>query len=329
MSFVDFLYHPENIILFKAVARLFVISLIGFVAVRSKLLSTKAIQCLSSFVISIALPSLIISSLAKNLNYQILGSLGYCFMAALMLNGLALLAALAVRRIFLSSAQKGKGIFISLSAIQNSGYLPIPLATAILPIDQAATGLLFIFVYIFVMGFIFWSLGVWLISGKKGPETFKGVLLKTLNPPLIAMVAGLLFVVQPVKKAINTMSLLLEALTTIGETTVPLVLIILGGSFAVIYEKNDNKGMIGLAAVMKLICVPAVALSAAVVFELEKIFAFALILQAAMPAAMNHIVVAQQFEGDVPLTSQALFVQYLLSLVTVPFFIIIYNWLYI
>jgi len=52
------------------------------------------------------------------------------------------------------------------------------------------------------------------------------------------------------------------------------------------------------------------------------------LLQAAMPAAMNHIVVARQYHGNIPLTCRALFAQYLLSLLTVPFFLLLYNALF-
>jgi len=45
--------------------------------------------------------------------------------------------------------------------------------------------------------------------------------------------------------------------------------------------------------------------------------------------AMNHIVVAQEYGGDVALASRALFVQYLLALITVPVFLLLYNWRYL
>jgi len=81
--------------------------------------------------------------------------------------------------------------------------------------------------------------------------------------------------------------------------------------------------------VIKLLVIPGAAFTAALLLELERVFIFGLILQAAMPAAMNHIVVAQKYDGDVALTSRALLVQYLLSLITVPSFLLLYNRLYL
>ena len=255
--------------------------------------------------------------------------MGRCLISAALLNGLGLAFATAVRRVFIPPAEPGGRLFLSLAAIQNSGYLPIPLTAAILPEGQRATGLLFVFVYILVMGFIFWSIGVRLVARPQAAGGLKANLRQVANPPLVAMLAGLFFLIPPVQAGYARLSLLQEGLTTVGSTTIPLVLIILGGSFATITRTSSGRRLVTLAAVIKLVVIPSVALALAALIPLDRIFVFALILQAAMPAAMNHIVVAQEYAGDVALTSRALFVQYLLSLITVPIFLLLYNWLYL
>jgi predicted permease len=325
---VSFLTQPANLIVLKAIGRLFLISFLGYLAVRTRLLSAVAIQCLSKYVIILALPCLIISSLGQDLQYDLLGRMGYCLLAALLLNGFGLLAAFAARRLFLAEHQRGRRMFLTLSGLQNSGYLPIPLVLAILPVEQRAAGLLYVFSYMFVMSNIFWSLGVFLIvdQGKVGGVVEN--IRKIFNPPLIAMLISLFFLVPAVQSAYLNISLLSEVLTAVGDTTIPLVLIILGGSFASIAGERSVFLAAGAAAGLKLLAIPAITLLAAIWLQLDRIFAFVLILQAAMPAAMNHIVVAQEYDGDVAFASQSLFVQYLLSLFTVPLFLLLYNWLY-
>jgi predicted permease len=326
---IAFLQLPANVIILQAVGRLFLISCIGYLAVRLRLLSAGVIGSLSTFVVAIALPSLILSTLARDLHYDLLPEMASCFVAGILLNGLGLAFALTVRRLFIPAAQPGRRLFLTLAAIQNSGYLPIPLTAAILPMDERATGLLFVFVYIFVMGFIFWSIGVRLIARSQAPGGLAATLRQVANPPLIAMLIGLFFLNPTVQSGYARLTQLQEGLTAVGSTTIPLVLIILGGSFATITGASTGRRIVTLAAVIKLIVIPSVALAVAVLFVPDRIFAFALILQAAMPAAMNHIVVAQEYDGDVALTSRALFVQYLLALITVPVFLLLYNWLYL
>lgn len=325
----DVLQHPANLIMLKAISRLFLISGIGYLAVRLHLLSSRAVECLSTFVIVIALPCLVISTLSRELDYDLLPEMGLCLVAALLLNCLGLAAALGVRRLFIPASQPGRRMFLSLAAIQNSGYLPIPLTNAILPEGQRSAGLLFLFVYLLVMGFIFWSLGIRLIGRVETSGGVAANLRKAVNPPIVGLLIGLLFLIPPVKEGFNSLPFMQEGLTTVGGTTVPLVLIILGGSFASITAAKSGRLVVNLAAAMKLIFVPVVALTVAVLLKVEQVFAFALILQAAMPAAMNHIVVAHEYGGDTGLTSRALFVQYLFSLITVPFFLLMYNWIYL
>ncbi len=84
----------------------------------------------------------------------------------------------------------------------------------------------------------------------------------------------------------------------------------------------------GVSALVKLAVVPACALLAVRAIPMDRTFAFVLVLQAAMPAALNHIVVIREYGGNVPLAAGALFVQYMVSLATVPFFLYQFELLY-
>ena len=320
------LFQPANTVLLQAICKLFLISLLGYSAVRFHILSGQAVACLSKFVIAISLPCMIIATLGNELQYSLLPQMGLCLVAALALNLVGLVIALAVRRIILKKEQPGQRLFLSLASMQNSGYLPIPLVTAVLPESRHASGLLFTFVYMFVMGFIFWSLGVLLIGRNNSPGDFRQNLKNMTNPPIMAMLASLLFLFPPVKSAFNALPLLQEALTAVGATTIPLVLIVLGGSVAEKLPPLDRgKIMIAGSCAIKMLLIPAITLLTITTVKLAPVFAFVLMLQSTMPAALNHIVVAREYGGDVHLTSRALFVQYILSLFTVPLFLVLYN----
>jgi hypothetical protein len=320
------LLQPANTVLLQAIGKLFLISLLGYGAVRLHILTGQAVACLSKFVIAISLPCLIIATLGDKLQYSLLPQMGWCLVAGLGLNLFGLVIALAGRRIIMKKEQPGQGLFLSLASMQNSGYLPIPLVTAVLPESQHASGLLFTFVYMFVMGFIFWSLGVLLIGRNNCPGDFRQNFKNMANPPILATLASLLFLFSSVKSAFNALPLLQEVLTAVGETTIPLVLIVLGGSLA---EKlpplNTGKIMIAGSCAIKMLLIPAITLLIITTFRLDPVFAFVLMLESTMPAALNHIVVAREYGGDVHLTSRALFVQYILSLFTVPLFLVYYN----
>jgi predicted permease len=257
-----------------------------------------------------------------------LDKLALCFAAALVLNILSIAIAYLFRWITVPRGTQGRRLFLSLSAMQNSGYLPIPLAAAVLPEDLIPLGLLLIFVYMLVMGLIFWSAGIWLIT-EGSARDWRENIRKTINPPIITMLLGLLFLWAPVREGFKSLPALQESLDLIGNTTIPLVMFVLGGSLGDRTSMKKTGGIVtGISALVKLAAVPACALLAIRFIPMERTFAFVLVLQAAMPAALNHIVIARGYGGNVPLTAGALSVQYILSLATVPFFLYQFELMY-
>ncbi len=316
------------VVIFHALLKLFFISIAGYILVRRGYIKVDTTEGISKFVIYISLPALIISTLGTNLRHELLDDLALCFAAAFLLNILSIALAYFFKRNALPKGKQKKKIFISLSAIQNSGYLPIPLAAAVLPEEMLPLGLLLIFVYIMVMGLIFWSAGIWLITEGDGTD-WRESIGNIANPPIITLLLGLLFLWAPVREAFNSMESLRESLDLVGNTTIPLVMFVLGASLG---EKKlrKKKGdiIVFVSAMVKLIVIPVCVLPVIAFLPMERTFAFVLILQAAMPAALNHIVIAREYGGDVPLTAGALFVQYLLSLATVPLMLYLFELVY-
>jgi predicted permease len=312
-------------VLLESIAKLFLISAVGYLSVRFRVLSAGTIEALSKFIISISLPCLIIATVGINLHYNMLGLLGLGGLASLVLNGGSMLLALLFRRLFISRHEQGRNLFLSLSAIQNSGYLPIPLIIAVLPEHLRPQGLLLTFVYIMTMGLLFWSLGVWLVTEGSAAD-WRGNLRKVINPPIIALLSSFLFLMPSIKTGFDNAPFLSESLSLIGNTTIPLVMFVLGGSFGSATTLRGNGGrIIGISALVKLAVTPLAALLVVKALAVEHTFGFVLVLQAAMPAAMNHIVVAREYKGDVPLIARALFVHYMVSIITIPLFLYLFE----
>jgi predicted permease len=175
------------------------------------------------------------------------------------------------------------------------------------------------------MGLLFWSLGVWLVTEGSAAD-WRGNLRKVINPPIIALLSSFLFLLPPIKTGFDNAPVLRESLSLIGNTTIPLVMFVLGGSFGNTITFRGNGGrIIGISALVKLAVTPLAALLVVKALAVEHTFGFVLVLQAAMPAAMNHIVVAREYKGNVPLIARALFVHYLVSITTIPLFLYLFD----
>lgn len=315
----------STIILLKALLKLFLISLSGYLAVRFRILSPGIIKAISRFIIMVSLPCLIIATVGTNLHYGILKTLAIGSLAALVLGIIGIMFALLFRRLFIPPQEEGQRLFLSLCSMQNSGYLPIPLVAAVLPEQLIPEGLLLTFVYIMVMGALFWSLGVWLVTEGRA-RNWQENIRNVANPPFIAVLSGLLFLVPQIKAGFTAVPYLPESLGIVGNTTIPLVMVILGGSFGSGMSFHaGGKRITGISALVKMIIIPVLVLLFVKSFEMNRTFGFVLVLQAAMPAAMNHIVVAREYGGNIQLTARTLFFHYLLSIVTVPVFLYLFG----
>lgn len=307
-------------LLLSANFKILCIAGIGFLSTRFGPVNEKTLKSISTFVIAVALPCLVLDTYADVLTLNTLKNAFGCSLAALSLHVAGIAAAFALKPFFLQKKDERSGLFISLASMQNSGYLPIPIVQAILPQEQQASGFLFVFIYVFVMGLIFWSVGIRFIA-KESKGGAGETLKRAFNPPIIAMIVGLLFLIPQAKDAFVGIGPLRDAVRLLGDTTIPLVLFVLGGSFSTRPKVQPSARVLFPSLLIKLAALPFFALMLTKWLQLGTVFSIVFVLQAAMPAAMNHIVIAQEYDGDVPLISRALFIQYVAALGTVPFFL--------
>jgi len=308
-------------VIYSAIGKLFLIGALGFAAVRLGVLGERVIRGLSRYVTYLSLPCLIVETLGRVLQPQYAAWLLLCMAGGVAIIILGFGVAWIADGLFLrSGGTRPRGLFISLSSVHNSGYLPIPLVAAILPEAQQDEALLYTFMHIFVMGLLFWSVGVRLISGAARDS--KENLRRILNPPIGALLFSFVFLLPGARDIFSALPVLQASLHLLGESTIPIVLIILGGSLAI--QRTHATGhwrTVLISAAIRLVVVPALVLVLTKGLPLGEVFAFTLILQACMPAATNHIVVVQEYGGDAALTSRGLLVQYLAAVVTVPLFL--------
>jgi predicted permease len=113
----------------------------------------------------------------------------------------------------------------------------------------------------------------------------------------------------------------------IGDTTVPLAMIVVGGCLAQISIRNINKQTIFSLFIAKLILLPLVTLIFLAYFKLPRLVGFLVLLQAAMPPATSLALITRHYKVEDKLISQGIFLGHLLSLITIPLFLSLF-WMF-
>jgi len=107
----------------------------------------------------------------------------------------------------------------------------------------------------------------------------------------------------------------------LGQASLPLGLLLVGAGLDIATIGRRLRLML-IAAVIKLLILPAIVLGLAALLQLEGVGASVAVLFAALPTAPSAYVLAEQMEGDAPLMASILTVQTLLAAPTLTLWLI-------
>lgn len=185
----------------------------------------------------------------------------------------------------------GRRTFSLATAVQNYGYLPIPIMEAIFP-DAQWKGV--VFVYTLGIEVAIWTAGVMILSGD-----WRSGLRKVRNPVVGAIVLGV---------ALNLLrwdafypGWLMRFIAMMGACAFPLGIMVSGATLAdLLAERGALSGGWKTAAgsiALRLAVLPALMLAGAHWLPLTTTLREVLAIQAAMPAAVFPILMARQYGG--------------------------------
>lgn len=236
-----------------------------------------------------------------------------------------LVIASVVAKLFRFQEGSGKRTFIFTTSIYNYGFIAIPLSQSLFN-DSAVTGTLVVFnagVEIAI-----WSIGIVVLSGGLQRKS-----LKTLfNPPLIAVVVALVLnhAVSPSElsddfagRIFNTM---IHTASWLGAGAIPFALILIGASVRDLLDGRElsrDWKILSSATITRMIIIPVSFLVIASFLPIPAALKAVLVVQAAMPSGMFPIILARQYGGKPAIAAQIVIATTLISLVTIPIWIII------
>jgi hypothetical protein len=300
-----------------AVSQIFLLSAIGFFLVKRSFLSSRGLDDLSRLVMDITLPVLIFCQLIRDFSFTLYPNWWIFPLISIAITILGLLAGF----IFLGLIKKEeeKRQFLSLVGFQNSGYLPLALAAALFPLEQL--GEIFIYLFLFLMGFnlVMFSLGVHILNFHKE----KKIKLSSLfSMPVLATLFSLAIVYFGLKRFFPDS--LIMPLAMLADTTLPLAMLVVGGNLAQVSLKDINKKAMVLLILAKMIILPLLGLALISVLKISGVIGLLILIQLAMPSAVTISTILRAYKKEDLLASQGIFVTHIAAIITIPAFLILY-----
>ena len=316
-----------NTIIITQILILGILVIIGVVAAHLKILTKEVNQSVSQVVFYITLPLLLFSSISSiQMKTEIITNsvmvFVFTFAALFMLYWLARLSAF-----LFELKDETRTIHIVHTLFGNTIFLGFPLIKAV----YGEEGLLYAMVYQLASDIVMWTIGVSMMQNQKQGRSGMLENLKALiNPCTIAFLIG--FVVMIL--GIHIPYVISNPLSNMGQTTIPLSMLYIGGMLAFI----DIKGMLSHSYVFamsinKMLISPIIIflimyfLNRIIQFQISFIALSVIILQVAMPGMATIVILSKRYGLDDRHATENVFVSTVLSIISLPLIYFVINFI--
>ncbi|WOX56535.1 MULTISPECIES: AEC family transporter [unclassified Methanoculleus] len=279
----------------------------GYVAVATKIVDPRATRGLSGLLINITLPALIVASMQVPFTPERLAGAETLVLATGALYIISFAIAWAVSKAMRVPATE-EGVFQFAIVFGNVGFMGFPVALTLFGPDS----LFYVAIFNLIFNILVFSVGIMMLTGGKGKEFDLRLLV---NPGIAASIVGLALFLG----SVEIPSPVIDSIDLLGGVTTPLAMIIVGAMLATFPAREMiGNWRIWVASAVLLLAVPAAYCYLIAPFFPDPYISGIMITMAAMPAAANTVIFAEQYGADSKLASQIVFVSTIGSLVTIP-----------
>jgi hypothetical protein len=309
---------------------LLLVILTGLFLNRKNFLDERSTKRLSIFVVDIAFPALVFTSMLRNIDPQNLSEFWLLPFMGIDIFLLGMGIGYLVSPLFKSGNGSRRGSVAFTIGTPNWLFIPLPIAIALYG-DLGQEIVLLVNVGALL---VFWSVGVWMVRG--GKPDFQSLRRLVLNPGLLATVFGIIVTLAfPMARTLEQadvtglapgpalLSIVLQAMAFVGGVTVPLSMIVTGSLLAESGTRGSlNVRVISVSAI-RLLLIPVIVmvlirLAEMTGLHMKDAVSTTLVIISAMPVAITCSIVAKKHGGDVPLVSHSIFTSTMASVITVP-----------
>ena len=289
----------------SSVFTLLLLMAVGFVLAKRKLLTGSALSQLSTMLLYVVCPAVMIDALAAE---QRSGeTVRALLVAGAALAGTYVLNMLLTQLMYRKSASDDRGVLRFASIYGNCGFMGIPLIRAVL----GESGMIVAVTSLVVFNISIWTHGAILVGGKQQASVKKAL----LNPGTIGFLIAVALFALPVSLPGPVRS----AVGYVSDLNTPLAMVVIGGQMAAVDLKElfrDKK--LYAASVIKLLVVPVISMLVLMPFGLDPTVFVAVVILAGCPTAGATSLMCQTMGKDTSLAARLVTLSTIFSIVALP-----------
>ncbi len=321
---------------FLQILALFILMAVGFAAGKLTILEGQTLRGMSSFIIKISLPALILVSMQRPFSPELFAAAWQTLITATVFYALVIAFSLAAAHI-LNLPKGQRGVFAFSLSFSNAAFIGFPVVLAILG-EQA---IFLTAIHNVLFNLLAFSAGIVMVSRDTLPDRTSsaepatkvqrvntlslnrnaGTLLRAIpwkhltNINVLAAAAGFTFFAL----SISIPQAIKHPLELLGSVTTPLAMIVTGAMLSRARIRTIfGNWKIYAAAIMRLVILPVMAFLGVRLIGLNSMIGAITVIIAGMPAASNTSLIAEVYGGDADAASALVFMTTLGSIVTIP-----------
>lgn len=284
------------------VLMMFALMLVGYILFKKELLNESGTAQLSTILLQVCTPAIIINSFNIEFSFDILSDLGIAFGLAFV----SMFLGLAIGKILFGKTHRIEQFAIAFS---NVGFFGIPLVTGLLGIEYVT----YLSAFILAFNLLTWTIGLYMITNDKSVINLS-YFLKT--PAFIGMALGFLLFISPIKLS----GFIQQSIASIGSMNTPIAMLVLGTYLAKskLVDIFKNKHVYSIA-LLRLIVVPLIVL--AVLSFLPMIrpeVRLVILIASSAPSATILAIFSQKYGHDYTYGAQIISFTNIMCLISIP-----------
>ncbi len=308
----------------QIVVALFIVIGIGYVLAAKNWIDEKTATFITKTIVSFGVPAAALDNMTnyfdRSMLLEALVAVGVAFVSILF----CLILGRGIAALF-SVKKERRGVFSVMVGCANTIFIGLPVCQSLF--GEAAAS--YVLVYDVAHSLIFWTLGIYLMSKDAKSESQPFFSAKTIKKLFSPGLFGLLFAILIVLLGVELPLFAKKTFQYFGGLCTPMALLYVG---YVLYRTGLKN--LRLTRDMVLVILGRVILAPVVFYfttklaglpsELSQVF----IAVAAMPVMNNTPIAAGEYGSDEAFASQCLAISMILSLLTMPLLMLLFNQLY-
>lgn len=303
-----------GLILSEQVAVIFLLLLSGMILYQTKLINEEGAGQMTNVLLYLVAPLLILDTYQMEYQPEVARNMLFGFLISLV----SFAIAIGVSKLALFRGRP-ETVPTERFAIcfTNCGFMAIPLVDAVF----GSMGVLYCTTYLTIFNLLLWTFGLRLMEGKKSEQkSRKAGLRQLLSPTMICVALGVILYFGRIQLP-ETVG---RAVSFLASMNTPLAMLVAGVNIA-------RSGLLAALKqprvyyVMGIKCflVPFVTMAFFALLPLDETLLLSILISSACPTAANTIMFAGRFGGDEARASQLFAVTTLVSVVSMPFILVL------